>query len=167
MKKLLWICVLGSVLVYGNKMKVISEGKVKAEDLIQTKQNIAIQSEENLKEYQKVIIKDGGVVREINIEIKDESFNSLKDNKKKDELDKLNSHVGLLIKFKNKSVDIDIFSSKFGLKLKADMKEIGYYVFENKSAVADIQIVNDILQSNIANSVMTVKPNWPMDIVLN
>ena len=167
MKKLLWISILGTALVYAGEMKVISEGKVKAEDLIPIKQNVAMQSEANLKEYQKVIIKDGGVKREINIEIKDESFSSLKDNKKKNKLDKLNSHVGLLIKFENKPVDMDLFLSKFGLKLKVAMKEIGYYIFENKSKMTDIQIVNDILQSNIANNIMTAKPNWPMDIVLN
>ena len=165
MKKLLWISILGTILVYAGEMRVISEGKVKAEDLIQIKQNIATQSNAKLKEYKKVIIKDGGVEREINVEIKDEAFTLLKDNKNK--LDKLNSHVGLLVKFKNESIDMDAFSSRFELKLKADMKEIGYYIFENKSKMTDIQIVNNILQSNIAHVTMTVKPNWPKDIVLN
>lgn len=169
MKKLLYISILGCTLLSAGTMEVVSEGKVKSEELIQIKTNTV---EQNTKEYQKVMIKDGGITREVHVEIKDKEkilSNVNKDNTniKKNKLDKLNSHVGLLVKFKTKPVNLDAFSSKFGLKLKAHMKEIGYYVFENKSAIVDIEIVSNILQSNIANNIMTVKPNWPMDTVLN
>jgi hypothetical protein len=172
MQKLIMIIVYSAVLNAGT-MTVISSGKVDVKEL--PKQGISIQSVKSnvpKPEYKEVKIKDGNVERIIYIEVIKEQNNITQKGitspllKKENKLDKINSHVGLIMKF-NINIDIDDFSARFGLKFKTKLESINYYIFENKSEFTDIVLINNILQTELKDSISTIRPNWPLDVELN
>ena len=121
------------------------------------------------KEYIKVKIKDGGVLRTMLVEKKRPKLEarSISSNSKQKpaKLDKLNSKVGIIVSFKDKTTDIDTFASRYNIKLKTKMK-IGYYIFENSTSYTDIVLIQNILADDTNNKIDTIRPNWPMDVVI-
>ena len=119
------------------------------------------------KEYVKVKVKDGGVERTILVEkkesVKEVNLVNSASEQKSSELDKLNSKVGFIVKFKDNISDIDAFMAKFDIKLKEKLS-IGYYIFENTSNDSDIVLMQNILSDEIANKIDTIRVNWPMDV---
>lgn len=121
------------------------------------------------KEYVKVKVKDGGVNRTIFVEKKKNKIEAYSTNstskQKPAKLDKLNSKVGIIVSFKDDTTDIDTFASRFNIKLKVKL-EVGYYIFENSSAYTDIVLIQNILSDAISSKIDTIRPNWPMDVII-
>ena len=65
----------------------------------------------------------------------------------------------IIIAFKKGvNIDIEAFSRKYSIKLQKKLS-IGYYIFQNKSNLSDIELVSTIQKENI-NRIKTIRPNW-------
>jgi hypothetical protein len=65
---------------------------------------------------------------------------------------------GIVIQFTDpETVDIETFEEKYRLKLKSKMV-IGYYIFQNRSKLSDIALIEKILKEE--TGIKTLKPNW-------
>ena len=157
MKKtiLLSLC---TVALSAGTMTIISSGKVDVNELPQKGISVmSLEKKSTKPEYKEVKIKDGNVERTIYVEV-------IK--KEKPKLDKLNSHLGLIMKF-NKNIELDDFTARFGLKFKTKLESINYYIFENKSAFTDVELISKILETEVNKDISTIRANWPMDMVPN
>jgi len=59
---------------------------------------------------------------------------------------------------KGVTIDIDAFSKKYNLQLKKRLS-IGYYIFQNKSSLTDLELISTIQKEN-KNRIKTIRPNW-------
>jgi len=65
---------------------------------------------------------------------------------------------GIVIQFADpETVNIEAFEEKYQLKLVSKMV-IGYYIFENRSKLSDIALIEKILKEE--SGIKTLKPNW-------
>jgi|GEM_PF-6184747 hypothetical protein len=161
MKKVLITAILTSTIMSAsNSLEVLSIDNIDASEL---QNNIMITSNEVKQiEYKEVKIKDGGIEQTIRIEVKKDNNSSI--GTQSSTIDKLNSSVGLLIYFKDLHLSIEEFEKLFNLKLQEKLHS-GYYIFENKSGLSDIELIDIILKSDIKEHLKTIRPNWKMDVV--
>ena len=65
----------------------------------------------------------------------------------------------IIIAFKKGvNIDLEAFSRKYKIKLEKKLS-IGYYIFQNKSTLSDIELVSTIQKEN-KNRIKTIRPNW-------
>ncbi len=65
----------------------------------------------------------------------------------------------IMIAFKKGvNVDLESFSAKYNLQLTKKLT-IGYYIFKNKSALSDIELIATISKEN-KSRIKTIRPNW-------
>ena len=70
----------------------------------------------------------------------------------------ISAQEGILIQFTDpETVDMEAFEEKYQLKLKSKMV-IGYYIFQNRSKLSDIALIEKILKEE--KGIKTLKPNW-------
>lgn len=70
----------------------------------------------------------------------------------------IEAQEGIVIQFADpETVDIEAFEAKYQLKLVSKMV-IGYYIFENRSKLSDITLIEKILKEE--TGIKTLKPNW-------
>lgn len=103
--------------------------------------------------YAKIVtIIDNGVERKIELPTISSNIKARVVNEKKDTL-------GIVVAFKKDAkVDIEQFANRYDLELKKKLL-IGYYVFVNKSALSDIELIYKISKEN-RDTIKTVRPNW-------
>ena len=65
----------------------------------------------------------------------------------------------IIVAFK-KGVHIDLaaFSRKYSIKLQKKLS-VGYYIFENKSNLSDLELITTIQKEN-KSRIKTIRPNW-------
>ena len=98
-----------------------------------------------------ITIIDNGSVRKIYV--------NSSDNKK------VSKSKGIIISFKNRDFDIKSFSLEYKLELKKRLST-GYYIFINKSASSDVDIIKKILKEQ-KDSIKTIRPNWGFGMIPN
>ena len=55
-------------------------------------------------------------------------------------------------------VDLTAFSRKYSIELQKKLS-IGYYIFQNKSNLSDLELIATIQKEN-KNRIKTIRPNW-------
>ena len=113
-----------------------------------------IETKDLEKNYQTFTILDKGVKRTIYLttEENNKSMMNIATSVSKD------IKEGVVIRFKDPSTtSLEDFEEKYGLKLKKKLI-IGYYIFENRSSLSDMEIIANILKNE--PNIETVKPNW-------
>lgn len=179
MKYIMTILILGSSAITAAKLEVVSRGNVDLSayesvshkntksDIYQkeSKSQANKNSNKEEKNYTKVTIKEGGINRTVLVEdVSNSALPTSDDNTTKIlKRNKLHSRVGLIVDFKDKNVNIEEFAIQYDLKFKRKMS-IGYYIFENKSTQEDIEIVKAILSTKMKDSIITIKPNWSLQM---
>jgi hypothetical protein len=172
MKKILSIVIMGASIMYAATLEVVEHGMVDSAEQASVKVMDANTEEESAVEHKEVKVKDGGVEYSKQVEVikKSTSKTSVQTTSEQSTeevpLDKLNSKVGVILAFKNNTVDIKEFEARFELKLKEKLV-IGYYIFENVSSLTDVLLVSKILASDMNNKIETIRPNWPLEAVPN
>jgi len=161
MKKNISIIVLISSMLSASTLTIIESGDVNNSEL----EAVALATPQSKvkKNYKEVTLKSKGKTYTIQVEVK--NHNNTQDTSKDTILDKLQSKVGFIISFKN-ITDIDTFAATFDLKMVEKMA-IGDYIFENKSNMTDIVLIQKILSSSFNDRIVSIAPNWPGDAVPN
>ena len=158
MRRILIISIFAMSLNASGSLEVLSIEDIDSPEL---QDNVIVDSEESKKiKYREIKIKDNGVEQVILIELKDANNSIGIDS---DANNKLYSKDGVIIDFSNLSIDIEEFEKLFHLKLKEKL-QIGYYIFENQSDLSDIILIETILNSNMKESIKTIRANWEMGV---
>ncbi len=159
MKRYVWSLIALAFVVNASEFVVVEESKNNQTEIKKLSiQKPRVKRAKN-RNFELIKVREGNRTRNMIVPIEDVALTGITQQSALNS--KLNSKDGLLITFKDKSIDIEAFEKKFNLKLQKKL-QIGYYIFKNSSKFTDIILINSILASKEGSKIETIKPNWKM-----